>query len=88
MRNVREADYVFRWGGDEFLVLISWRTRPWPKARPSAAGRPSTRHRDQDLPPGVGLSIGCAEVPFDASDIMALVKIADERMYVNKRRPR
>ena len=23
IRNVREADYVFRWGGDEFLILIS-----------------------------------------------------------------
>jgi GGDEF domain-containing protein len=33
----------------------------------------------------VGLSIGCAEVPPLRPDVAALVKLADERMYANKR---
>ena len=37
------------------------------------------------LPPGVGLSIGCVEVPHEAPDVMAYIKVADERMYANKR---
>jgi GGDEF domain-containing protein len=39
----------------------------------------------RSLPPGVGLSIGCAEVTAESDDVMALIKIADERMYENKR---
>jgi GGDEF domain-containing protein len=38
------------------------------------------------LPAGVGLSIGCAEVTADVTDITPIVKIADERMYRNKKR--
>ena len=38
-----------------------------------------------DLPPGVGLSIGCVEVPPDTDDILPLIQAADERMYVDKK---
>jgi diguanylate cyclase (GGDEF)-like protein len=83
-RNVREADYVFRWGGDEFLVLMSCRE---PEAVRKAAELKAgfARSDAKGLPAGVGLSIGCTEVPEDANDIMALVKAADEKMYRDKR---
>ena len=85
VRKTRDADYVFRWGGDEFLLLLSCREEEAQRrglelqlefARlPSSAG----------LPHGVGLSFGCAEVsPFTDSALDAL-KLADERMYTNKR---
>ena len=85
VRKTRDADYVFRWGGDEFLLLVSCREEEAQRrglelqldfARlPSSAG----------LPQGVGLSFGCAEVsPFADTAIDAL-KLADERMYANKR---
>ena len=84
VRNVREADYVFRWGGDEFLILISCtESEALRKARELQEAFAESEARA--LPPGVGLSIGCAEVPSTASDIMALVNVADERMYLNKR---
>jgi diguanylate cyclase (GGDEF)-like protein len=85
VRHVREADYVFRWGGDEFLILIS-------------CGEKEAIHKGADLqaafaasadaaslPAGVGLSVGVAEVPPAVKDIMDVVKLADERMYADKK---
>ena len=88
LRNIREADYVFRWGGDEFVVLISCpedealrRSRDLQHAFATA---PHTAH----LPPGVALSVGVVEVPPDVVDIMPLIQAADERMYSNKKKRR
>jgi diguanylate cyclase (GGDEF)-like protein len=88
LRNIREADYVFRWGGDEFVVLISCpedealrRSRDLQHA---FAAAPHTVH----LPPGVALSVGVVEVPLDVDDIMPLIQAADERMYANKKKKR
>jgi len=86
VKHVREADYVFRWGGDEFLILIS--------CHEDQARRKSDELRDvfarseeaSALPEGVGLSIGCVEVPPEAEDVTTLVKRADKRMYAAKRR--
>jgi diguanylate cyclase (GGDEF)-like protein len=85
-RSVRGADYVFRWGGDEFLILISCREdeaeRKAAELQSAFAGSPEIMW----LPAGVGLSVGCAEVPPDAADVMAVLKVADERMYFDKKR--
>jgi diguanylate cyclase (GGDEF)-like protein len=85
LANIREADYVFRWGGDEFLVLLSC-TETEARKRGAAlevafTGSPDVR----SMPAEVRLSIGCAEVREDAADVMSLVKVADGRMYENKR---
>ena len=83
---VREADFVFRWGGDEFLILLSCR-------EPEAIARAAMLQQafaDSDyvttLPPGVALSIGCVEVPIETVDVMEYVRTADERMYADKRK--
>ena len=85
LSNIREADYVFRWGGDEFLILLSC-------AEDEALRRGLALQSDfaryamaASLPSGVGLSIGCAEVPDEAENVMPVVRIADERMYESKR---
>jgi diguanylate cyclase (GGDEF)-like protein len=85
VRKTRDADYVFRWGGDEFLLLVSCREDEAQRRGlelqldfsrlPSSAG----------LPRGVGLSFGCAEVSPFADTALDALKLADERMYVNKR---
>ena len=83
--NVREADYVFRWGGDEFLVLLSCTleealekgaelTTTFRTAVKTASG----------IPTGVGLSVGCSEVIAHTDDIMDRIREADEAMYRKK----
>ena len=37
-----------------------------------------------ELPPGIGLSVGWAEVPPGTEDLLPLVKEADARMYADK----
>jgi GGDEF domain-containing protein len=37
------------------------------------------------LPSPVGLSIGCAELTQDMENVLALIRLADERMYEDKR---
>jgi len=85
LSNIREADYVFRWGGDEFLILLSC-GEDEARRRGTALQVDFARYSTAaTLPVGIGLSIGCAEVHEGTEDVMALIKVADERMYENKR---
>jgi diguanylate cyclase (GGDEF)-like protein len=85
VRYVREADYVFRWGGDEFLILISCTLEEADRKAVELKAL-FARTEAATLPEGVGISIGCAEVDRDASDVMAIVSVADAKMYRDKRR--
>ncbi|MDO8678852.1 MAG: GGDEF domain-containing protein [Acidobacteriota bacterium] len=81
----RKADYVFRWGGDEFLVLLS--------ADEAAAREKAQAIRQaflespivKDLPDGVDLSIGCVAVPPETETFDPLIHQADREMYRRKR---
>jgi diguanylate cyclase (GGDEF)-like protein len=86
LRNIREADYVFRWGGDEFLVLITCNEAEAVHRATELQAMFATSPSLERLPPGVGLSIGCVEVPIDTEDILPLIQKADERMYDDKKR--
>ena len=83
-RQVREADYVFRWGGDEFVVLISCTLEEAldKSSELKTAFRVSPEARN--LPGSIGLSIGCAEMLPEASDVLSFIKEADQRMYEDK----
>jgi len=83
-RYIREADYIFRWGGDEFLVLITCGADE--ASRKAAVLKASFDAAPEavELPPGIGLSVGWAEVPPGTEDLLPLVKEADERMYIDK----
>jgi len=77
---------VFRWGGDEFLALLSC-SEAEARTRGAALETAFTRSPGaQGMPAEVRLSIGCAEIKDDETDVMSLVKVADDRMYENKRR--
>jgi diguanylate cyclase (GGDEF)-like protein len=88
LRNIREADYVFRWGGDEFLVLISCAEEEAVRRARDLQSQFAASPKLADLPPGVALSVGAVEIPPDTEDVLALIQTADERMYENKKRTR
>lgn len=82
----READYVFRIGGDEFVVLISCGTDEAGKRVRDLQGGFHATLVEADLPLSLGLSVGIAQVSADASDLEQAIAQADERMYEDKRR--
>jgi diguanylate cyclase (GGDEF)-like protein len=83
-RHIREADYVFRYGGDEFLVLITCTGDEAERKRNKLKAAFDTAPEAADLPPGLGLSLGAIEVPPDTTDLMPLLREADRRMYEDK----
>ena len=83
-QNVREADYLFRWGGDEFLVLMSCHLDQAVQKGVELKAAFSASPETAKLPAGVGLSFGCTEVPDGTDDIMPLIREADQRMYEDK----
>jgi diguanylate cyclase (GGDEF)-like protein len=83
-RQIREADYVFRWGGDEFLVLITCGAEEAAHKAEVLKASFDAAPEAVELPPGIGLSVGWAEVPPGTEDLLPLVKEADARMYADK----
>jgi diguanylate cyclase (GGDEF)-like protein len=87
-RHVRNADYVFRWGGDEFLILLSCREEEARRKGWELQSEFSRSSTVAALPDGVGLSFGCAEVSALAESATEALHVADERMYADKRAAR
>jgi diguanylate cyclase (GGDEF)-like protein len=87
-RHVREADYLFRWGGDEFLLLLTCSELEAARKGQELRRAFADSIKGQHYPAGFGLSIGSAELPPGSSDVLAVVKDADERMYREKGRTR
>jgi diguanylate cyclase (GGDEF)-like protein len=81
----RQADYVFRWGGDEFVVLLS-AAEPEAKLKAAQIKRAFLESAIVgNLPDGVDLSIGCVPVPPETQDFDPLIDQADREMYRRKR---
>jgi diguanylate cyclase (GGDEF)-like protein len=85
-RTLRREDIIGRYGGDEFVVVMPNVTRETAYDRADqliAAVGSVNDSLTEDL--HVGLSIGIAVYPFDATDYATLVRLADQAMYLAKR---
>jgi diguanylate cyclase (GGDEF)-like protein len=83
---VREADTVGRWGGDEFLVFMENVDRAKIGelcAKICSAVEQPFEYRGNQLT--LGVSIGYALAPEDGSRMDDLLRVADERMYADKK---
>jgi diguanylate cyclase (GGDEF)-like protein len=83
-RHVRESDYVIRWGGDEFLLLLTCTVAEAEAKAEELKAAFSLERAAADLPAGTGLSIGVAEVEYHAETLVNAVRLADTKMYCDK----
>ena len=83
---LRGADTAARLGGDEFAVLLPDTASPQAQAIADRIGAELRREFDLDMfgPAHVGVSIGIAYAPEQASAADALLSYADKALYVAK----
>lgn len=80
---VRQSDYAIRWGGDEFLLLLSCGEE---EARTKAASLKAAFDQERigaALPDYLGISVGVAPVSPDEG-LRAAIREADSQMYGDK----
>lgn len=87
---VRPYDYCFRYGGDEFIILLAQASPDEGKVvaervRKAIESR-TFRVEGQELK--LTVSIGLAAYPLHAQTAVDLIQIADQAMYVGKRKSR
>jgi diguanylate cyclase (GGDEF)-like protein len=84
---LRLIDFAFRYGGDEFVVLLPQTGKDQALVvakRLRDALRASSFCRDEGLNLNVRASIGLATYPHDARDAHDIIRQADEMMYLVK----
>jgi diguanylate cyclase (GGDEF)-like protein len=84
---LRLIDFAFRYGGDEFVVLLPQTSKDQALVvakRLQEAMRASSFCRDEGLNLNVRASIGLATYPHDARDAHDVIRQADEMMYLVK----
>jgi diguanylate cyclase (GGDEF)-like protein/PAS domain S-box-containing protein len=80
----REEDFVFRWGGDEIVILLPEISNQ--ESRKIASRVRKNCRRTEFGPIGLRLSLGCASASTyrESVDLNHLLKEAEEKMYENK----
>jgi diguanylate cyclase (GGDEF)-like protein len=87
---IRHSDYAFRYGGDEFIVLLS-HTEGDDAVRVAERIRSRVEAHDFDVNGicvNITVSIGLAFFPVHADSAEDIIRIADEAMYYGKNKSR
>lgn len=82
-KNLRACDHAFRYGGDEFLLLLPGTDRKGVQEVMNRV-RSECRLRGNEDPDGILLDFGAAVCPADTASLRAALRLADDRMYQNK----
>ncbi len=82
--NLRELDRIYRFGGDEFVVLTSGLTSDAASSFARRLHRLSGTLDIPDLSRPLTVSIGVAHSPEDGLDFLSLLSSADKRLYSAK----
>ena len=83
-RHVRQSDYVIRWGGDEFLLLLTCTVSEAAGKAEELKAAFAIERAGAGLPADTGLSIGVAEVEANAETLGTAIRMADSEMYRDK----
>ena len=85
-QSTRETDFIGRYGGDEFIVLLPNTVRLEAETvAQKIHNKPFVFQFDQHIIP-VRMSVGICEVEDMFSDETEWFDSADEKMYINKKR--
>ena len=85
---LRSSDLVYRYGGDEFIILLPKSNLEESKriaVRISEAVKAAEFSIDHDKKYRLSLSIGIAEFPSDADSAKSIIEFADKMMYMSKK---
>jgi diguanylate cyclase (GGDEF)-like protein len=84
---VRETDIPARYGGDEFVVILPQTDGPSARVLAEKLRRLVESHtflQEEGINARLGVSLGIATYPHDATTKEALIRLSDKRMYEDK----